>query len=193
VAGRNHDVILVATVMRALVSGLWLCLLFCLTGGAHAEPAIATFPRVELKDLDGHTRTLSGGGAMVVCWEDDKSSKQKQDAHAVVGRYSDNPSNRSVFELIVIADLERWDFWPARGHAVASIKKTQTKESTPVWIDWKGALRKAAGLRKAESAFFVVGADGRVRWQAQGKLDEMQRKALDAAIAELGATPAPGR
>ena len=182
-------------VAGVVMRGVAICLTLLLPLAATADPTGASFPAVQLKDLDGKPRTLPSPGdrALVVCWEDDKSSKQKQDAHAVVGRYSDNPANRSVFELVVIADLERWDFWPARGHAIASIKKTQTKESTPVWIDWKGALRKAVGLRRAESAFFVVGADGRVRWFAQGVLDEARRRALDEAIAALGATPAPGR
>jgi hypothetical protein len=152
------------------------------------------WPELNVQGLDGASRKLPASGhAMLVCWEDEKSSKQKQEAHAVVGRYSDNPANRGVFELIVVADLERWDFWPARSHALASIKKTQTKESTPVWIDWKGALRKHAHLHKGESAFFVIDRDGRVRYFAQGILDEPQRRALDEAIASLGATPAPGR
>jgi len=158
-----------------------------------AELTAATFPAVELRDLEGRLRIWPPHRAMVVCWEDDRSSKQKQAAHGVVGRYSDNGANRDVFDLIVVADLERWDFWPARGHAVASIKKTQTQESTPVWIDWKGTLRKAAHLHKGESAFFVVDANGRVRFAAQGALDVAQRRALDEAIAGLGAVPAPDR
>jgi hypothetical protein len=168
-------------------------LILALLPGAIAA-ADDAFPTFQLKDLDGKPRQLGGAGhAMVVCWEDEKSSKKKQDAHGVVGRYSDNPDNKPIFELVVVADLERWDFWPARGHAVASIKKTQTKESTPVWIDWKGALRKAMKLKKEESAFFVVGNDGKIKWSAQGTLDAAQRAQLDAAIAALGAKPAPGR
>jgi predicted transcriptional regulator len=161
--------------------------------GSPAVGAPATFPAVAVQDLDGKPRTIASQGAKIVCWEDEQSAKKKQDAHAVVGRYSDNRDNRSIFELVVIADLERWDFWPARGRALASIKKTQTKESTPVWVDWKGALRKAAGLKKGESAFFIVGPDGAIRYFAQGLLDKHQQQALDDAIASLGAKPAPGR
>lgn len=183
--------------MRA---GLAFLMVALSTGFAGAEPVRAgsPFPTVRIEDLDGHPRTLPRDPSrpplpLVLIWEDDKSSKQKQPAHDVVGRYSDNRDNRPIFELVLVADLERWDFWPAKKHAIASIKKTQTKESTPVWVDWKGTVRKELGLSKNQSAFAVVDKDGVLRFLAQGQLDESQRHALDAAIAALGAKPAAGR
>jgi hypothetical protein len=188
------------TPMRALISLASVGLVIQLTGVARAQVAAGQpFPAARVEDLDGtRVRTLPSEpgrppAAMVLLWEDDRSSKQKQAAHAVVGRYSDNPENRAAFELVAVADLERWDFWPAKKHARASIKKTQKDSSTAVWLDWKGELRRALRLRKAETAFVVVGADGRIRFAAQGQLDEAQRRALDDAIAGLGGKPLPGR
>ena len=177
--------------MRRCGRSLLVLLLF--GGVAAAAPRIGDpMPTVQVTDTEGRTRALPfEREALVICWEDDRSSKIKQPAHAVVGRYSDRVGH--PFELVLVADLERWNFWPARGRALESVKKKEAETHSIVWVDLKGALRKAFGLRKAESAFVVVDRDGRIRYLAQGLLDEAQRRELDAAIASLGAVPAPGR
>ncbi len=181
-------------------SALTLMLVSCLVGRAgraHAHELVgAALPPLVLEDLHEQPRTItfpSGRLPIVLVWEDDASSKQKQPAHAVVGRYSDNVDNRSVFELIAVADMARWSWWPARKHALAAIRKSVANAGTGVWIDWVGGLRKAYGLKNGQSAFFVIGSDGHVRWFAQGQLDAAQARSLDGAIAALGARPAPGR
>ena len=166
-------------------------------GRAQAHELVgAALPPLVLEDLREQPRTMTfatGSLPVVLVWEDDASSKHKQAAHAVVGRYSDNAENRGVFELVAIADMGRWNWWPARKHALAAFRKSVANAGTGVWIDWPSGLRKAYGLAKGQSAFFVIGGDGHVRWFAQGQLDAAQTRALDGAIAALGATPAPGR
>jgi hypothetical protein len=158
-----------------------------------AAPSLGTMlPPIDLEDIDRHVRTLltpNDAKPVVVIWEDADSSKHKQPAHAVVGRYSDNAANRGMFELVAIADLSHWDYWPARHYAREAFRKAAGEKGTHVWIDWKGALLTTASLRKAESAFFVLDGAHRIRYFAQGQLDAAQCQALDAAIAALGATP----
>lgn len=161
--------------------------------------AAEAFPRVLLVDTAGHERTLpdpaTGRGPLplVVVHEDDTSAKAKQPAHGVVGRYADNPANRAVFELVAVADMDRFNYWPAKKYALASLQRLARDNSTTMWIDWLGALRKALSLRKHETSFFVIDATGTTVFFAQGKLDGGQLRALDAAIAALGARPVPGR
>jgi predicted transcriptional regulator len=158
-----------------------------------AAPVLGVvLPPIDLEDIDRHVRTLLGTSdtmPVVLIWEDADSAKHKQAAHAVVGRYSDNAANRSLFELVAIADLSHWDYWPARHYAREAFRKAAGEKGTHVWIDWKGALRSTAMLRKGESAFFVLDREHHVRYFAQGQLDDAQEKALDAAIAALGAKP----
>ena len=180
---------------RLLQIGSALAMLGVSVAAAAPAPG-ASLPTVVLEDLREHKRTLVPSVVplpLVIVLEDDTSAKHKQAAHAVVGRYSDNKDNHAVFELLAIADMDHWNWWPARKHALAAMRKIISGEGSGVWIDWTGTLRKAMGLHKAESSFLVVGTDGRIRYFAQGELDRPAMKALDDAIAALGAKPVPGR
>lgn len=180
----------------AHLAGMVLPWLLSLGVASGHELVGASLPRLALEDLDGKAHVVERGPGhkpLVLVWEDDESSRHKQAAHAVVGRYSDNPDNRAVFELVAVADMGRWNWWPAKKHARTAIKKTVADAGTGVYIDWLSTLRKAYGLKRAQSAFFVVDGEGLLRFFAQGQLDPLQTRALDDAIVALGAKPMAGR
>ena len=138
--------------------------------------------RVSLEGT-GVTRTIPDGRALVLVIEDEISAQQRQEAHALVGRRVDDPGLH--FDLVAVAEVGRFAFWPARKFVLAAVRKTEALESTTVWLDWSDALATGLALRRGETAFVVVDATGVIMFQAQGLLDEAQRAALDAAIAAL--------
>src|SRR5436190_317360 len=80
-----------------------------------------------------------------------------------------------------VADVESFDFWPARGLLRAHVRGLIAREKLPIYCDWKGALRKRWGLTRSVSTLVLFDVEGRVRFAAAGRLDDAQVAALTAA------------
>lgn len=177
--------------MRA--SSLCLILLLWLPPlPAGATPAAGeALPQVAFEDLEGRRRTLPDPRTpVVVIYEDSKAGEQNLRAADLIDRTTDLPVNRGKIEAVAIADLAKWNWWPAKKFALAEVKKVAAKEQTPIYADWSGAVRKAWRLTRGKSGILVIGADGRVRFAGEGPLSEQQISQLTAAMSGLGVTVA---
>jgi hypothetical protein len=158
---------------------------------ARATPADgALLGSVEVEDTDGGRRRLPDTAHPVaIIYEDQDASKRPQAARELFGTYTRRAENRAIFEFVAVADVSKWNWWPAKKYVFADIKKIATRNNTKVFLDWTGALRKAWGLRKGQSGVLLVGADGRVRFACEGALTDAQKEALSAALSAIGARP----
>jgi predicted transcriptional regulator len=156
---------------------------------AAARPLGVPLPPVTVEDTAGKPRTIPDGRLpLVVLYEDQNAGKQNVRAREVLGRFTDRPENRTRFEFMAIADLEKWNWWPARHYALADLRDISKRENTPVWCDWKGQLRRAWRLERGKSGILVLAPDGVVRFAAEGTLSAPQLDELVARLLELGAT-----
>lgn len=170
-------------------AGLAALGLLLASGSVRATPQAGdVLPEVTVEGTDGSHRTLPDRRiATVVIYEDSDAGKQNQRAAALIDATTDLPENKATIEALAVADLEKWNFWPARRFAVAEVKKVAAKENATLYIDLKADLRRAWSLTKKKSGILVVGTDGRVRFAGEGPLSSEQLQDLKQAMSAVGA------
>ena len=167
----------------------WLALLGLLaTAPAAATPQTGEIlPEVTVDGSDGSQRQLPDRRiATVVIYEDSDAGKQNLRAAALIDATTDLVENKAKLEAVAVADLEKWNFWPARKFALAEVKKVAAKERSTIYVDLKAGLRRAWKLSKHKSGILVLGTDGRVRFAAEGPLSDGQIDDLKKALQSLG-------
>lgn len=147
-------------------------------------------PSMTLPDDEGPTHVVPRQGQpLLVVYEDREASKSNTQTRAIIAAYHDLPSNRAKLDVWPVADLSRWDFWPARSLALKHVQATAAEARSRILIDWKGACQKAWGLRRGTSTVLLVGADGRVTFATEGEETPEQRAELEKQLRELGLAP----
>jgi hypothetical protein len=152
----------------------------------------AVAPRVELVDQAGGRRVFPDPKqALLVIYEDQEGGKQNLDEKQLLSRLNADPENRKKVDVVGIADVEKWDFWPARKYVLADIQKQAAIGKTTIYIDWKGALRRAWGLARHQSNLVLVLPDGTVRFSHSGPLTPAAWQTLQALLTEMGTRSVP--
>jgi hypothetical protein len=151
-------------------------------------PAGATLPAVTVDDQDGKPRALPDRRIpVIIIYEDAKAGPQNARASNLIDKISDNAANKKVVEALPVADLGKWNWWPARHFALAEVKRIATKERTTIYCDWTAAVRKSWQLKKGLSGILVLDTDGKVRFAGEGPLTDRQIHELLVAVQSLGA------
>lgn len=142
---------------------------------------------LHLPDQLGHDHALlEAGRPTLVVHEDQEGGKQNQAIKALIAAYHDPVANRAKLTVWPVADLQKWAWWPAKGHALADVKKSAAKNNTQILVDWTGAVRKAWGLAKGKNSLVLIGADGKVVFASEGECSAAQKEALEQALRTLG-------
>lgn len=147
-------------------------------------------PAIELTDHEGKPRRFPDGKqAVLLVYEDQDGGKQNQAEKARLGALNAIPENRAKVDVIGVADLSKWHWWPARKYALDDVRKQAAAKKTIVYIDWKGAAHKAWGVRKATSTLILLDAAGKVRFVSEGQLTPDQWQTLLRLLTDLGVAP----
>ena len=161
-----------------------------LAATAWALPTVGgALPRVEVDDVAaGAKRPLPDAHPVLVMYEDKDAQKQNERARQVLGKITDRAENRARFEFVAVADVDSWNWWPAKKYVLADLKKIAQRENTRLFADWTGAVRKAWGFKPHKSVLVLAGSDGKVRFAGEGTLSETQITALVSELKALGCT-----
>ncbi|MEO6950236.1 MAG: YtfJ family protein [Polyangia bacterium] len=147
-------------------------------------------PSVTLPDDRGPAHVLPRQGQpLLVLYEDQEAAKTNAATRAIIAAYHDPLGNRAKVDVWPVADLSRWDFWPARGAALRHVQASAEQAHSRILVDWKGACQKAWGLRRGVSTVLIVGADGRVLFMAEGEETPEQHAELEKQLRALGLAP----
>jgi hypothetical protein len=171
------------------LSGLSFVLLLTCTAGALALPRGDgdAVPAAEVVDLDGKPRAIPDPARpLLLFYEDQNAGKQNERAREVLGRLLDEPRNHGRIDCLAIADVEKWNFWPARRYALAELRKVARRENTVLYCDWQGRLRRVFGLTRGKSGVLLIGSDGKCWFAREGQLSDAELTALLSRLAELG-------
>src|SRR5205814_1324588 len=125
-----------------------------------AQGAIA--PPVKLEDQSGNVRDVPGPRPTLLIYEDQDGGKQNQHAKDVLGKLNSTKENQSKIDVLPVADLEKWNWWPAKKYALADLRKTAATKNTTIYIDWTGQVRKSWNLSKAKNHLILLAPDGKV-------------------------------
>ena len=157
-------------------------------GGAGAAPQAGVgIPFVEVVDVDDKPHTIPyRGKPHVVVYEDKDAGSQNRRAHVLLDKLSSFPQNHGRYEVIAVADVEQYDFWPAKKYVLEHLRKEMVDEKSIIFCDWKGKARKTWGLAKKKSVILVLDEEGKLRFAAQGPMSDEQYKAFGDALVALG-------
>jgi hypothetical protein len=140
-----------------------------------------------LEDQDGVSHPLiEASRPTLLIYEDQDGQKQNHELKALIAAYNDPLPNRSKLQVWPVADLSKWNWWPAKGHALADVKKAAVKGNTTVLIDWTGVVQKTWGAPKHKNVLVLVGTGGKVLFSSEGECDNAQRDALERELQALG-------
>jgi hypothetical protein len=160
-------------------------LLLALLVGALASP-------VSVVDQDGNPRNVPSAKPTLLIYEDQDGGKQSQHCKDVVGKINTSVENQRKVDVFPVADLEKWNWWPAKKYALADIQKTAKEKRTTIYLDWTGAVRKAWGLAKKKNNLILVAPlsdGGKVLFASEGECTDAQLAELVAKLTSFGVKP----
>jgi hypothetical protein len=147
----------------------------------------AKLPPTAVEDVSAaHARSLPDRHALLVLYEDKEAAKQNARARAVLSRINSRAENRERFEFMAVADLEKWNWWPAKRYVYKDLEKIAHEKNTRLYADWTGALRRAWGLAAHKSTVILSDSGGAVLFAAEGTLSDGDIDKMVAALEALG-------
>ncbi len=141
-------------------------------------------PAAQVIDADGHTLDLRAvnGKPMLVLYEDQESAKLNDAFKADLAHLAKGDRYRSSVALVPVADLQSFDFWPARGFVKDAIRSESKKAGTTIYCDWDGAFQRAAGFKRGTSSVLLVGRNARILFAFEGALGKSERDTVIALL-----------
>jgi hypothetical protein len=165
---------------RALLSSLVLAAAVASSPADALIRAGSLRPAARAVDADDRTLDLRGinGKPILVLYEDKDSAKMNEPLKADLSRLAKGDRYRDAIALVPVADVQSFDFWPARGFVKSAIRSESQKVGATIYLDWNGDFQRAAGFQRGTSSVLLIGRDARVLFSSQGALDATQRAHL---------------
>ena len=143
---------------------------------------------------DGSTAPLAAPGKPAVVFYEDRASTHVNDAlkQALYERGRRDGLLDAV-RIVAVANIQAYDFFPARDIAVTFIRGAERAAGVPILIDLRGVLSSPPWtLPRVGASVLVLDAGCREVWRKSGALDAADRDAVFARLAALLGRPAPG-
>lgn len=141
-----------------------------------------------LERTDGSTvamRTYRGKPA-VLFYEDRHSTELNADVKTALLEQGRAAGRTDAVHVVAIANIQAYDFFPAKDFAVAFIRRLEGTIGIPILLDARGVLSAPPwNLPDEGGTVVLLDADGRVVWQHSGALGPERTKALLARVASL--------
>jgi hypothetical protein len=135
-------------------------------------------PAAQTVDADGRLLDLRAinGKPILVLYEDKASAKMNDAFKAELSHLAKGDRYRNAVALVPVADVQSYDFWPARGFVKDAIRGESKKMGATIYCDFDGAFQRAAGFKRGTSSVMLVGRDARVLFAAEGTLTKAERE-----------------
>jgi len=146
-------------------------------------------PNARIEDADGHALELKAlkGKPVVIIYDDRTSAPKSEGFRKELIKLLKSPPYASQVELLLVANVSAYDFWPARGTVEDAVRKETKKQGTKVYCDWTGGLRSAFKLKNEVTNVVMVGKDGRVAFALEGvPAGKEQQRLVEMLRAQAG-------
>ena len=88
--------------------------------------------------------------------------------------------------MVAVANLEKFNFFPARQIALSYVRDEEKKVGVPILVDLEGTLGEAPwDLPKKTSTVMLMDATGAVIYRYSGRMEAAERKAFFTALSQL--------
>lgn len=133
------------------------------------------------------------GKPTVVFYEDRYSTEQNRKVKDELWKRGKEAGLLHAANVIGVANLSAYDFWPARGFAKRHVEGVEKRVGIPVLIDWKGTLNTTPwNLPTKSSTVLLFDADGKLLFSHSGTLTDAQIDELFGKLRTLiGSTTLP--
>ncbi len=162
--------------------------LLVLGAGAHALEEDVT----KLSTTEGTYVRLQEafrGRPSVLFYEDKDSTQLNQALKDALFAAGKKNHLLDAVSVVAVANVQAYDWFPARNFVVSAVKDTEKKVGVPVYLDWTGQLtKKPWSLAPDNSTVLVVDRTGAVKWSHKGKLSAAE---VDEVLALLGTLITP--
>lgn len=119
------------------------------------------------------------GKPAVLFYEDRYSTERNQ---ALKDRLFELGKSRNLLDavnVIAIANLQGWNFFPARDFALVAVRGFESKFKIPILVDFEGVMSSDSPLLpEKDSTVLLLDADGRILWQKNGVCSKAEVDAL---------------
>jgi hypothetical protein len=157
-----------------------------LGGNAFAISVGTAAPLVIFEETNGKKVTLPQSRVTLIFYEDKDAGPQNQRTRDVVGPITDKAENKPLLNFMAVADLEKWNWFPAKNYALKEMSKIEKKEDCTLYADWHGIVRKSWKLSKGKSGIILLDAAGVVKFFGEGPLKPAETEELVKQLAALG-------
>ncbi len=152
---------------------------------AEAAPPIGSVrPAARVHDGWDRPFDLHGvqGKPTLVLYEDKDSAKVNVALKDDLARLARGDRYKSAVALVPVANVEKFDFWPARGFVKDAIRDESKKIGATIYCDWDGSFGRATQLAKNTSSVMLIGRNGRVLFVWEGQVPKEEREKLLAML-----------
>jgi hypothetical protein len=136
-------------------------------------------PAAPFETLDGHPLQLRGfvdGRPLLIFYEDRGSREQNRPLKNQLLQLGRDESLRRGVVIVPVADLRRFNYWPAKGLARSQLRQEEKRIGRQIYADFHGAFGRALGLQHGQSNIVLIAADGRVLFSHAGPLGQGDRR-----------------
>ncbi|HVG57735.1 MAG TPA: hypothetical protein VNA24_04225 [Hyalangium sp.] len=169
------------------------------TSGVSAHEPRATPLDATLHSSDGVEAPLSKwrGKPVILFYEDKDSTKLNLVLKEQLFERGKQHGLLEAAWVVAVANLEKFNFFPARQIALSYVKDEEKKVGVPILVDLEGTLGGLPWkLPKKTSTVMLMDATGAVVYSYSGRLDEAERKNFFTVLSkligvDLGTEPGP--
>lgn len=172
--------------MKAWLAGVLTAMLA--TGGVYAPTPLSEPMDATLRSSRGEQVSLSRwrGKPVILFYEDQKSTELN-------GRLKDELFERGrarglldAAHVVAVANLEAYDFFPARQFALAAVRDEEKKAGVPILVDLKGTLGAPPWeLPKKTSNVLLLNSEGALIFKHSGRMKEEEMEAFFVTLGSL--------
>lgn len=147
-----------------------------LSGGTFAEQRQA--PSFALESTGGGRRSLVdyAGRVVLLMYEDRDSQEQNASLKAEIRQRIRQESLGRNLAVVPIADVRRYDYWPARSVVRRAVADQARALGTEILLDWNGEIARRYGFRTPGSNVALIGRAGELLHQRTGALAADERR-----------------
>jgi hypothetical protein len=181
--------------MTARIAGMLTVALLAMNSAVAAEPNAGPMDAT-LRGADGKEVALSRwrGKPVILFYEDRHSTTLNSPFKEALFARGKEQGLLDVAWVVAVANLESYDFFPARGIALSHVRAEEKKWGIPILVDLKGTLGATPwNLPTKTSSVLLLDGSGKVVFRYSGRMKEEDMEAFFKALGTLlgGETP-PG-
>jgi hypothetical protein len=147
-----------------------------LTGAPFASPRQAPWFALESTAGGTHSQADYLGRVVLMMYEDRDSQQLNAPLKEEVRRRIHQEGLGRSLAVVPIADVRRYDYWPARPVVRAAVADQAKALGAEILLDWKGEIARRYGFRTPGSNVALIGRAGELLYQRAGVLAADERR-----------------